>query len=638
MYERIISFAFVMALGSLILGGSSPATLAEPTDVGYRDFSFGTAASAPTAEKPQSKLWFNDGIWWGSLWNSTSRKWEIYRFDWVNHAWSTTGTPIEARSNSKADTLWDGTHLYVATAPRSTGSTDQNAYVRRYSYDKATKTYALDPGFPATVASGVTEAIVLDKDTTGKLWVTFTQGSKVYVNRSLNSDSSWGTPFVPPVQGTSVDPDDISAVIAFDHNPGGTPTGQIGVMWSNQTNGNMYFATHRDGDPDDVWQTSQVAFGGPNYADDHISLKSLHTDSSGRVFAAIKTSLTNSTQPLVVLLILHSDGKALHPNGTWTNHVFGTVADDHTRPIVIIDEESRELYMFATAPVSGGTIYYKKTNLEDISFPTSRGTPFIKSSTDTAINNPTSTKQNASNATGILLIASDDGTDRYLHNTISLGGGDTTPPETAIDSGPTGTVGSASASFAFSSTEAGSTFECSLDGAAFSSCTSPEEYTSLAEGNHTFEVRAIDAAGNTDSTPAKSTWTVDKNPTVTSVIPIEGKTGVPRNTNVTVTFSEEMDASTIVTDPSAKTSTTVKLFKVNADGSKTQVPAEVSCDDPCTTVTLNPYGTSSTLLGTHMKYEATVTTSATDLNGNPLDQNPNTSGNQAKVWRFKTGG
>jgi hypothetical protein len=160
----------------------------------------------------------------------------------------------------------------------------------------------------------------------------------------------------------------------------------------------------------------------------------------------------------------------------------------------------------------------------------------------------------------------------------------------------------------------------------------------LAEGNHTFEVRAKDAAGNTDSTPAKSTWTVDKNPTVSNVSPTEGKTGVPRNTNVTVTFSEEMDASTIVTDPSAKTSTTVKLFKVNADGSKTQVPAEVSCDNPCRTVTLNPYGTSSTLLGKHMKYEATVTTGAKDLNGNLLDQDPNTSGNQAKVWKFKTGG
>ena len=86
---------------------------------------------------------------------------------------------------------------------------------------------------------------------------------------------------------------------------------------------------------------------------------------------------------------------------------------------------------------------------------------------------------------------------------------DTTPPETAIDSGPEGTVGSKSATFAFSSSEAGSTFECSLDGAAFSACASPQAYSGLADGTHSFGVRATDKAGNADPTPAERLWTVD---------------------------------------------------------------------------------------------------------------------------------
>src|SRR5215211_188923 len=54
---------------------------------------------------------------------------------------------------------------------------------------------------------------------------------------------------------------------------------------------------------------------------------------------------------------------------------------------------------------------------------------------------------------------------------------DANPPETTIDSGPSGTVSTRSASFAFSSSdEAGSTIECSLDGSAFESCSSPKEY------------------------------------------------------------------------------------------------------------------------------------------------------------------
>ena len=88
---------------------------------------------------------------------------------------------------------------------------------------------------------------------------------------------------------------------------------------------------------------------------------------------------------------------------------------------------------------------------------------------------------------------------------------DTTPPETTIDSGPTGTVSASSVSFAFSSSEAGGTFECKLDGAAHSACTSPKDYTNLSNGSHTFEVRATDAAGNTDATPATRTFTLSGN-------------------------------------------------------------------------------------------------------------------------------
>jgi large repetitive protein len=86
---------------------------------------------------------------------------------------------------------------------------------------------------------------------------------------------------------------------------------------------------------------------------------------------------------------------------------------------------------------------------------------------------------------------------------------DRTAPETAIDSGPTGSTSSTSASFTFSADEPGSSFECSLDNAAFAPCTSPRQYTGLSSGNHQFRVRARDALGNLDGSPAVRTWTVD---------------------------------------------------------------------------------------------------------------------------------
>lgn len=89
---------------------------------------------------------------------------------------------------------------------------------------------------------------------------------------------------------------------------------------------------------------------------------------------------------------------------------------------------------------------------------------------------------------------------------------DTTPPETTIDSGPSGATSDSTPTFEFSSSEPGSTFECRVDTAAFASCSSPHTTTPLGDGGHTFEVRAIDPAGNVDPTPARDSFTVNPPP------------------------------------------------------------------------------------------------------------------------------
>jgi hypothetical protein len=96
---------------------------------------------------------------------------------------------------------------------------------------------------------------------------------------------------------------------------------------------------------------------------------------------------------------------------------------------------------------------------------------------------------------------------------------DTTAPQTGIDSGPNGTVIATAAAFGFSADELGSTFECRLDGGTWeANCTSLKSYTpgELGEGTHTFRVRATDALGNTDPTPAHRSWTIDTTGPATS--------------------------------------------------------------------------------------------------------------------------
>lgn len=89
----------------------------------------------------------------------------------------------------------------------------------------------------------------------------------------------------------------------------------------------------------------------------------------------------------------------------------------------------------------------------------------------------------------------------------TLGGGDITPPDTTITSGPSGTIDQTSVSFSFTSTEPGA-FECKLDDEAFTSCDTPQPYSNLTEGPHTFSVRALDFAALVDPTPASRSFTV----------------------------------------------------------------------------------------------------------------------------------
>jgi hypothetical protein len=83
--------------------------------------------------------------------------------------------------------------------------------------------------------------------------------------------------------------------------------------------------------------------------------------------------------------------------------------------------------------------------------------------------------------------------------------------DTTILTGPKAKSFKKKATFTFSSPQVGATFECSLDGKAFATCTSPAKYKRLKKGKHTFSVRAA-SAGTSDTTPATYTWKVKKKP------------------------------------------------------------------------------------------------------------------------------
>jgi hypothetical protein len=86
---------------------------------------------------------------------------------------------------------------------------------------------------------------------------------------------------------------------------------------------------------------------------------------------------------------------------------------------------------------------------------------------------------------------------------------DCVSPETTITKGPKDKTKKKQATFKFNANEPGATFECSLDGGAFAACTSPHR-VKVKKGRHNFQVRAKDAANNTDGSPASDDWKVKK--------------------------------------------------------------------------------------------------------------------------------
>ncbi len=197
---------------------------------------------------------------------------------------------------------------------------------------------------------------------------------------------------------------------------------------------------------------------------------------------------------------------------------------------------------------------------------------------------------------------------------------DAVPPNTTIDSGVANgaRTNKTSLTWGFSTSETGSSFECrvypaALTPPAFGSCSGGSSHTasSFSPGTYTFEVRATDAVGNIDGTPAKRTFTVDTTrPTVTSVTPANLAKNVAPTANVTATFSESMKPSTI----------NKLTFKVVKKGSTTPVNATIVYSGK--KAVLDP----ARNLVRGATYKATVTTGAKDLAGNALPA--------SKVWSF----
>ena len=124
-----------------------------------------------------------------------------------------------------------------------------------------------------------------------------------------------------------------------------------------------------------------------------------------------------------------------------------------------------------------------------------------------------------------------------------VGGDDVTEPETTIEAGPQGFTNDPTPTFAFSSSEGGSTFECRVDTGSYTACGSPHTTDPLIDGPHTFAVRAIDRSLNRDPTPAGRSFTVDTVVPETTIT--DGPAGATNDPTPTLVFSSSEPEATL---------------------------------------------------------------------------------------------
>jgi hypothetical protein len=192
---------------------------------------------------------------------------------------------------------------------------------------------------------------------------------------------------------------------------------------------------------------------------------------------------------------------------------------------------------------------------------------------------------------------------------------DRTIPDTVIDSGPERTVGNHDATFAFSSSGPDHGFECHLDRARWQPCSTPHTVTGLPDGRHSFEVRAVGPGGWPDTTPARREWAVDTTgPGVTATTPKDKATNASPGDELTATFSEAVDPSTVVAE--------TFILVIEATGEA--VTGTVSYDPATRRARLRPDKALLPLAA----YRATISAGVKDLVGNSMPKD--------HQWSFQT--
>ncbi|MBL8215955.1 MAG: hypothetical protein JNK87_34855 [Bryobacterales bacterium] len=281
-----------------------------------------TGVAAATKDKPQSKLWYARGHWYG--WLPERGGSAVWRRESAGR-WVRQGGLDLAGLPGQADVLKvdEDRVAAVLVEPGRWSVVRLRWRGDGYRVDGEPSTFAVDPAL---------ETATLARDARGRLWVAYNSGSRMWVRVGVSE----------PVEVTDrpAGADDICAITVM---PGG-----IGVIWSDQANDRVCFRTRRDGAAVEEWGSIEVVQSGGRNADDHLNIAAA---GDGQLWVATKNSVDEQGAPQQVLRVRSAAG-------AWRNLPYA-VLEKHrspTRPIVQLSADGRRVCLLHTEAREGRSV------------------------------------------------------------------------------------------------------------------------------------------------------------------------------------------------------------------------------------------------------------------------------------------
>ena len=275
----------------------------------------------PTADKPQSKLWFMDGYWWAILPDSIGPTiWQRTKKGWIDYP-EITSTLIGVPG--RAD-VWADENEVTAVG---VGDSSLTVFRLIKKTDKPVKWQAQILGqlYPQPLAP--IETATIARDDAGNWWVAATANSKVYVWFSDRSGKNW---LSPVVLAEGIDADDICTITPLKEG--------VGVIWSDQIRDEVSMRVHNNDDLPENWKEKEIIDSGNKTADDHLNTV---LTQDGTLWVTSKNSVDKAGKPQFVLRKRSVQGK-------WTNIpylILESRMKRPSRPIVVATEDNSYLFV-----------------------------------------------------------------------------------------------------------------------------------------------------------------------------------------------------------------------------------------------------------------------------------------------------